>query len=167
MARDDYAIQSDPLDAHATYEGMGTNPPSITTSTASGNSVTLSQIGTAWDGTSMDLRRCKSAMMRAGRDGKMLELWAQWLGSVDLKGKRTQQWTEDDDLATDDQVSFDSSLGIGFELPIPSICNIKVLMTSHVCPARREVYFYLSPLASSRHQRFFSYLHIPNQELLY
>ncbi|KAJ7103528.1 hypothetical protein B0H15DRAFT_812608, partial [Mycena belliarum] len=51
------------------------------------------------DDVDANWERCRLAMRRAGRDGRILELWRRWLDDApapDTMGKR-KQWTEDDD----------------------------------------------------------------------
>ncbi|KAJ7169895.1 hypothetical protein C8R46DRAFT_1090464 [Mycena filopes] len=54
------------------------------------------------DNSDINWEQCRLVMRRAGRDGRILELWRRWLGdtppeSQDRLGRR-KQWTEDDAL---------------------------------------------------------------------
>jgi hypothetical protein len=77
-------------------------PPSVLESHPEEDSFVEINVDEVWqsDDFETNWERCRVAMRRAGRDGRILELWRSWLGDelpeTDTKGKR-KQWTEDDD----------------------------------------------------------------------
>ncbi|KAJ7181664.1 hypothetical protein C8R43DRAFT_1055353 [Mycena crocata] len=88
--------------AHNRYSIASSMPPSVFDSQMENGSFTDVEAEELWqsDDPEINWERCRLAMRRAGRDGRILELWRQWLGDEpkpeDKKGKR-KQWTEDND----------------------------------------------------------------------
>ncbi|CAL1695832.1 unnamed protein product [Somion occarium] len=61
-------------------EGVGTRPPSVVMRIDVNENVDFDDV---WHGDDEDWTRCRIVMKRLGRDSRLLELWAQWLGLED------------------------------------------------------------------------------------
>lgn len=78
------------------------SPPSVLDSHVEEDSFFEVEVDEVWqsDDAEANWERCRVVMRRAGRDGRILELWRRWFADdpdpQDVKGKR-KQWTEDDD----------------------------------------------------------------------
>ncbi|KAJ7038194.1 hypothetical protein C8F04DRAFT_1393095 [Mycena alexandri] len=89
-----------PGGARNRYSVASSVPPSSVAEEDSFDEWTADEVWLS-DNSDVNWERCHIAMRRAGRDGRILELWRRWLGDVppepqDRMGRR-KQWTEDDD----------------------------------------------------------------------
>ncbi|KAJ7492614.1 hypothetical protein FB451DRAFT_1219036 [Mycena latifolia] len=92
------------------YSVASSFPPSVLESQVEEDPFFEVDVDEVWlsDDADANWERCRVAVRRAGRDGRILELWRRWLGDEpdtrDTKGKR-KQWTEDDDPVPDETVT--------------------------------------------------------------
>ncbi|KAJ7092731.1 hypothetical protein C8R44DRAFT_816387 [Mycena epipterygia] len=91
-----------PPSARNRYSVASSFPPSVLDSHVEEDSFFEVEVDEVWqsDDAEANWERCRVVMRRAGRDGRILELWRRWFADdpdpQDVKGKR-KQWTEDDD----------------------------------------------------------------------
>ncbi|CAK5280225.1 unnamed protein product [Mycena citricolor] len=85
---------------------LSSGSPSMPESNAEDDSYSASmlerELELIWmdDNAEVNWDRCRFATRCAGRDGRILELWARWLGYTPPEGTKRnpkRQWTEDDD----------------------------------------------------------------------
>ncbi|KAJ7254107.1 hypothetical protein B0H12DRAFT_1116030 [Mycena haematopus] len=88
------------------YSVASSFPPSVLESRPEEDPFAEINVDEVWqsDNFEVNWERCHAAMLqRAGRDGRLLELWSRWLGheppAEDWRAKQRKQWTEDDDPA--------------------------------------------------------------------
>ncbi|KAF7339469.1 hypothetical protein MSAN_02161200 [Mycena sanguinolenta] len=86
------------------YSAASSFPPSVLDSHPEEDPFAEINVDEVWQPDDLDgnWERCHAAMQqRAGRDGRLLELWSRWLGyeppAEDRRAKQRKQWTEDDD----------------------------------------------------------------------
>ncbi|KAF8216238.1 hypothetical protein K438DRAFT_1800304 [Mycena galopus ATCC 62051] len=86
------------------YSVASSFPPSVLDSHPEEDPYTEINVDDVWrmDNLEANWEQCHAAMLqRAGKDGRILELWARWLGyeppAEDRRARQRKQWTEDDD----------------------------------------------------------------------
>ncbi|KAJ7706178.1 hypothetical protein B0H17DRAFT_1036050 [Mycena rosella] len=108
------------------YSMASSFPPSVLDSHAEGDSFFEVDVDEVWLSDDVDANwdRCRAAIRRAGRDGRILELWRRWFGDEpdpqDAKRMR-KQWTEDDDVVPSDSLAALPQAAQHTSLPITNI----------------------------------------------